>query len=96
MPKCAKCNEFFPPNYTDVIEGSKPDFEGRHPHICIFCNLMVSEVERETEHNSGKYVAYTKKQCVEDYAEFMKKLKHSPNVQSILNKTNDPKRIILP
>jgi hypothetical protein len=89
MPKCVKCNDFFPPNYTDVIENSKPDYEGKYPQICIFCNLMVSEVDRETEHNSGKYVAYTKKECVKDYADFMKKLKDSKKVTDILSANNN-------
>lgn len=89
MPKCVKCNEMFPPNYVDIIEGSVPMVDGEYPKECVFCHLGVSEVERETEHNSGKYMAYTKKQCLKDYKEFLTKLKNSKNVKDILNKTHE-------
>ena len=95
MPKCVKCNEMFPPNYVDIIKDSTPQFDGNYPYECIFCKLMVSEVERETENNSGKYVAYTKKQCIKDYANFLKKLKHSKKVQDIINKTDTTRGIIV-
>jgi len=88
MPKCVKCNEMFPPNYVDVIKGSEPMFDGEHPKECIFCQLTVSEVQRETEHNSGKFVAYSKAQCLFDYKDFLKKLKDSQNVKDILNKVD--------
>lgn len=88
MPQCVKCNEFFPPNYTEAIQGSKPDHEGNHPQECIFCKLNVSEVERETSHNSGKYTPYTKQQCVSDYKAFIKKLKERANAKDILKKAD--------
>jgi len=75
MPKCVKCNEFLPPQYTDYIKNAVPDFEGNIPQECVFCKLMVSEVERETEDGSGKYVPYTKADCIKDYKAFVAKYK---------------------
>jgi hypothetical protein len=77
MPKCVKCNEFLPPNYVDVIPNSEPMADGEYPKVCVFCQKMISEVERETEQGSGKFVAYTKAQCVKDYKAFIDKLSKS-------------------
>jgi hypothetical protein len=74
MPKCVKCNEFLPPNYVEVIPNSQPMADGEYPKVCVFCQKMISEVERETEQGSGKFVAYTKAQCVKDYKAFIDKL----------------------
>lgn len=87
MPKCVRCKEFFPPNYVDLIEGGEPMFDGELPKECIFCKLQINEVERETSNNSGKYIKYTKEQCLIDYKKFLRKLKDSRNVKDILNKT---------
>ncbi len=86
MPKCVKCNEFFPPNYTEVIEGSQPDplDDGKYPQHCVFCKLGIDKVERETEHNSGQYVMYSKEECLRDYKAFLAKLKDG-TAQDILN-----------
>jgi len=89
MPKCVKCNKFLPPNYVEVIENSVPDFQGEYPKECIFCKLNVSEVERETSQGSGKFVSYTKDQCIKDYEKFIKKLKDSRSVKDILNKSKE-------
>ena len=86
MPTCIKCKEMFPPNYVDVIENSEPMFDGEYPKECVFCKLGVSEVERETQHDSGKYIAYTKQECINDYKAFLTKLKESRNVKDILNR----------
>ena len=86
MPKCIKCNEYLPPNYVEVIPDSQPMMDGEYPKECIFCKLIVSEVERETENGSGKYVTYTKKQCVEDYKAFIDKLSKSRNLQDVVDK----------
>ncbi len=92
MPKCVKCHEFFPPNYTEVIENAEKDgMTGEYPQHCIFCKLGVNEVERESERNSGKFVPYTREQCLKDYKEFIAKVK---TTSDILNKENS--RIIIP
>jgi len=88
MPKCVKCNEFLPPNYVEVIPNSQPLADGEYPKICVFCQKMISEVERETEQGSGKYVAYTKEQCVRDYKAFIDKLKKSKNLDDIKKKAD--------
>lgn len=88
MPQCVRCKEFFPPNYTEVIHGSQPDQQGNYPQECIFCKLNIDEVERETQHNSGQYTPYTKKQCIEDYKKFLRKLKDSGKAKDIINNTD--------
>lgn len=95
MPKCVKCNEFLPPNYVEVIPNSQPLADGEYPKECVFCQKMVSEVERETEHGSGKYVAYTKAQCIRDYKNFIDKLSRSRNLDDIKNKTDSMRGIIV-
>lgn len=91
MPKCVKCNEFFSPNYTDIIEGSERDSKGEYPQQCVFCKMELTEVERETEHNSGEFVKYTKEQCIKDYKIFMQKFAKSKNVKEILRQNDDIK-----
>lgn len=93
MPTCVRCNNVFPPNYVDIIKESQPMVDGEYPKECIFCKLQVSEVERETSPDSGQYTAYTKDQCIRDYKDFLDKLKHSRNVQDIVNKTGESKII---
>lgn len=88
MPLCIRCKEVFPPNYTEVIENSKPDFSGLYPQECIFCKLNIDKVERETAKGSGKYTMYSKQECLRDYKEFLFKLKKSRNVKDILKKNN--------
>lgn len=95
MPKCVKCNEFMPPNYVEVIPNSQPMADGDYPKECVFCQKMISEVERETEQGSGKYVAYTKEQCVRDYKAFIDKLRKSRNLQDVVNKTNNTRGILV-
>lgn len=95
MPKCAKCQEIFPPNYTETIENSSRDSQGDFPQHCIFCKLGINEVERETENKSGIYTKYTKQECLTDYKIFLKNLKDNRNVKDILEKTSFSPRIIL-
>lgn len=85
MPLCVKCKEILPPNYTEVVENSKPNSQGIYPQECIFCKLVIDKVERETSKNSGKYIFYTKRECISDYKEFLDKIKKSRNVKDILN-----------
>ena len=97
MPKCVKCNEFLPPNYTEVIVNSQPDQKGDYPQQCIFCKSGLDEVELEVERDSGKFTKkFTKNECLAEYKEFLKKVKDSKNVKDIINRTNadDESRII--
>ncbi len=95
MPKCVKCQEMFPPNYVDIIEGSKPEVDGEYPKQCIFCRLEIDKVERETEKNSGKFQDYTRAECLSDYKKFLRSLKDNQNVKEILKKAEDSSRIII-
>ena len=95
MPKCVKCQEVFPPNYVDILEGFEPDKDGEYPKQCIFCKLEIDEVERETVHNSGEYQKYSKAECLDDYKKFLKQLKNNKNVKDILEKAENASRIII-
>ena len=88
MPQCVKCKEFFPPNYVEILEGDNisQDEKGNWPMHCIFCKLNIDIVEREETPNSGKYIEYTKQQCLIDYKKFLRKLKESKNVKDIMEK----------
>ena len=88
MPKCVKCSEFFPPNYTEIVEDSQPDplNNNQYPQHCIFCKLGIDKVERETSPNSGQYVFYSKAECIRDYKDFLGKVNESKNVQDILRR----------
>jgi hypothetical protein len=91
MPRCIRCNEFFPPNYTEVVPGSSPDplNNNEYPQECVFCAQKIDKVERETSHNSGEYTFYTKEECIKDYKEFLAKVKDSQNVKDILKKSDE-------
>lgn len=91
MPKCIRCTNFFPPNYTEVVVNSSPDLEGNYPQECVFCKQGIAKVERETAPDSGEYVFYTKEECIKDYSEFMKKMVDSQNVKDIIKKTKEEK-----
>lgn len=95
MPKCVKCQEVFPPNYVDIIEGSEPEVDGEYPKECIFCKLGIDKVERETEKDSGKYQDYTRAECLSDYKKFLRRLKDNQNVKEILKKAENSSRIII-
>jgi hypothetical protein len=97
MPKCIHCNEFFPPNYTEIVPNSRPDplNNNQYPQKCVFCSRGIDKVERETQPDSGKYVIYTKEQCLRDYKEFLSKLKDSQNVKDILKQTRNTKEFKL-
>ena len=79
MPQCKKCNEFFPPNYTEIIPDTEPqiiDGKPQYPQHCVFCKEGVDFVTREDKHNSGKFnTKYTKEQCLADYKAYLLKYK---------------------
>ena len=79
MPQCKKCNEFLPPNYTDIIPDTEPeiiDGKEQYPQQCVFCKEGVDFVTREDSHNSGKFnTKYTKKEVIADYKAYIAKYK---------------------
>ena len=87
MPLCSLCRSFFPPNYTEVIPNSRPDNQGNYPQQCIFCKLNITQVEREETKDSGKFIPYTKEECIKDYQKFLRKVKDSQNVKDIIKKS---------
>jgi len=71
MGQCAKCKEFFPPDFMgDGLPGDK---------LCLFC-------KRDTKKITGKGKTVTKKEIVKDYKIFTKKLQETRNVKDIFDK----------
>lgn len=89
MPKCEKCFNFYPPNYTKVIPNKELKLDGTPPQQCVFCELGIEHVEVEFE--KGKYRKYTKTECIDDYKKFMKKIKDSGKVKDILKASENKK-----
>jgi len=83
MPKCVKCQFFFPPNYTEVIPNQPKIAEtDEYPQHCVFCKNDITEVEIEDPKRG--WMKYTKVQCLSDYKNFLKKVKESQKVEDIL------------
>ena len=70
MPKCQKCYDIFPPQFTSLIEGTEY-------HMCIFCSDSVPSIEFDDE--NGERKIYTKKQCSKEYQEFLNMVKEKNN-----------------
>ena len=89
MPKCVKCNNFFPPNYTDIIPDREVDgVTGEYPQHCVFCRDGIKFVTREESPNSGNFnIKYTKEECINDYKAFVDKMKNMSGDKEKLKKT---------
>jgi wyosine [tRNA(Phe)-imidazoG37] synthetase (radical SAM superfamily) len=70
MGQCKNCNEFFPPEF--MMEQEK----------CMYCDSGVDIVNLKNE--NGELEVYHKRQCIEDYKLFMKKLRSRPGVADAL------------
>ena len=76
MPFCVKCNDFFPPNYTELIPEGEPNAKGEYPQHCVFCKDGIEFVMREDSHNSGQFnTKYTKEECIADYKAYIAKMR---------------------
>jgi wyosine [tRNA(Phe)-imidazoG37] synthetase (radical SAM superfamily) len=72
MGKCLSCNEFFPPEFMHSKEK------------CLYCEVGKDSVN--IKNKNGVIEKYYKKQCVEDYKLFMRKLRDSQGVARALAK----------
>lgn len=82
MPKCVQCELTFPPNYcVDVGEGEEVAAK------CVYCHTGKNEVTVVLEEEGNREVKMTKKDCVEKYARFLKKVYQSKNIQDILKRS---------
>lgn len=89
MPKCEKCLNFYPPNYTKIIPDKGVKEDGTMPQQCVFCELSIDSVEIEFE--TGKYRKYTKEECITDYKKFIRKMKDQGSVKDILKASENKK-----
>ena len=69
MGQCKKCTAFFPPDFMTDEE-------------CLFCEGGMDTVNLKND--KGVVEKYYKRQCVEDYKLFMRKLKQMPGVANAL------------
>lgn len=72
MPRCVKCDKILPP---DLMVDVGPEVDGVVPMRCIFCERNITE-----------FGGNTKEEHIRDYEIFLKKLKESGNVASIIGK----------
>lgn len=68
MGQCKNCNDFYPPEF--MVDQEK----------CMYCESGVDIVNLKNE--NGEPEVYHKRQCIEDYKLFMRKLKNMPGVAS--------------
>lgn len=61
MPQCAKCRDFFPPDFCVMAEDEDK--------LCLFCKRDIKEIK----YSDNKVV--TREEIVEEYKKFTKMLK---------------------
>ncbi len=76
--QCQVCKEFFPPDFTIIID---VDPKGEELYKCVFCETGKDSLGYDT---GGGTRDYTKKECIKDYKELIGKLKGSPAVSKTL------------
>jgi hypothetical protein len=80
MPKCNACNEYFPPGFTEPVEGTKDN-------LCLFC-------KRDTKTLSHKGSTVTREQLVAEYQLALKMIKEKNEI--IKNAARGGSPLILP
>jgi hypothetical protein len=75
MGLCAKCRDFFPPDLMF-------DVEQNGDQLCAFCERDTNEI-RYGEHNE---LVITRKEVVEEYKLFMKKLREQKDIAKTIDK----------
>lgn len=66
MPKCQKCYKYYPPHFSEIIEGTED-------HECIFCKDNINFIMYDDE--DGKRKKYTKERCERDYKKYLNMVK---------------------
>lgn len=72
MPKCDKCNQFFPPGFVDSVNPRTGEVQ--KGNICLFCMDNVTVLKGK----NGKQV--TKKELIKEYQIFLKKVKENNEI----------------
>jgi hypothetical protein len=70
MPKCVKCNAFFPPDFVDEVP--------KHPEdkMCIFCMNNIGEIR----YGKNKSLRATRQDIIEEYKKFMRMLREKQDI----------------
>ena len=91
MPQCAKCRDFFPPEFCVIAEDEDK--------LCLFCKRDANEIR----YGEKLEKVATKKEIVDDYKIFTKMLKEdleNPTRQELkkftIGETEEESRIIRP
>jgi len=79
MPKCVTCDKYFHPDFSVLL---KPGTEDKACK-CVFCYTGKTEIHIENEDGSPSY-SVNKKQAIENYRIYVKKLKDDPKVAAVL------------
>lgn len=81
MPLCEKCRNFFPPEFSTLVENNK---DSENDYLCSWCKIDKDFIS-VTPKDKPSYT-YTRDECIKDYKIFMKKLKENRNVKEIIKK----------
>jgi hypothetical protein len=80
MPKCVKCDGFFPPQLMRDIEDVAITVKK-----CIFCVIDKDEITLPPDEN-GKMRKYTREEAKKDYLMFLNKMKEKLKTEEDLKK----------
>jgi hypothetical protein len=80
MGKCVQCEEMFPPHFMVDLEEKKDP-----PQKCAYCYLDKKEVTMVNE-ETGKEEKVSKKEAINRYNIFLKRLYETKNIQDVLQK----------
>lgn len=72
MPKCDKCNQFFPPGFVDNVNPKTG--EPQKGNFCLFC---IYDTDVLTGKKGNKV---TKKELIKEYQIFIRKAKENSNI----------------
>jgi uncharacterized protein involved in tolerance to divalent cations len=76
MSKCANCNDFFPPGFTELVDGTNDS-------LCLFCKRGVKSIP----YKNGDI---TRETIVEEYKLAMKMIKEKNEIIRRAGKGIDP------
>jgi len=79
MPKCVKCNAYFPPDFVDEISPTEK--------MCIFCMNNINEIR----YGKNKSLKATRQDIIEEYKKFLRMVRERNDVLRDAVKGNSEK-----
>jgi hypothetical protein len=81
MPRCVKCDKFFHPDYSVLMN---PDTEDKACK-CVFCYTEKKQVSIQDEETGKTEKVVTKKQAEEEYRRYIHDLRHEEKIIDVLS-----------